>query len=301
MKVRDSRLPETIAVTLAAALLGSSAWVFRPAGSPGPESDGSTVAGTSAWSTPSSPPPVAAPVTWRKPSPQSSGPGWVYEVFTPPAVYYNRVARSFSVTPPGTRGEGAAAFGLELLTVRRELFRLQLAGYFGGPDNWLVAFTAPGSPETLLARPGRRFEALGLTLQSFAERKVEVARVAGRPVHEVAAFAVLRDERSGAEVVLDSRAPTFTAASVAVVRAAPGEARDGLEVREGDTLTHAGATYRIERIQLDPPEVVVSRLEAGLPVPETVILRPVPAAPGGVAGRRELSPTPPPAEAVTRR
>jgi len=297
MITSDSRLPEMTALALAAGLLGVSAWVFRPGSVPGEGATVRTGPAASPWREEVAPRAVVAPAVWRKPAPQSSGPGWVYEVFTPPAVYYNRLARSFSVTPPGARGEGAAAFGLELLAVRRDLFRLQLSGYFGEPGNWLVAFTAPGSPATLLARPGRRFESLGLTLHGFEERKVEVARVAGRPVHEVVAFAVLRDERTGREVVLDSRAPAFTDASVALVRAAPGDARGAVEVREGDTVAGPGATYRIERIQADPPEVVVSRLEAGLPVPETVILRPVP----GAAARREISSTPPSTEAVTRR
>lgn len=299
MKPRPSRSPEALAVLLAGALLGASAWTFRPRAA-GDDTSPRVESASPRWEPALPARSVAAPAAWRKPSPQSSGAGWVYEIFTPPAVYYNRVARSFSVTPPGARGEGAAAFGLELLAVRQELFRLQLSGYFGEEGNWLAAFTVPGSPETLLARPGRSFAGLGLRLRDFAVRRVEVGRVGGQPVHEVAGFAVLVDERSGAEVILDSRTRAFTADYVAVVRSAPAEPGEVREVREGDTLSGGGVTYRIERIQGNPPEVVVSRREPGLPVPETVILRPVPAAPGGVASRRELSPTPPPSEAVTR-
>ena len=46
------------------------------------------------------PPRVAPKPSWAKPAAQSEGGGWVYEVFTPPVIYYNAAARSFAVTPP---------------------------------------------------------------------------------------------------------------------------------------------------------------------------------------------------------
>lgn len=211
---------------------------------------------------------------WAKPAPQSHGSGWLYEVFTPPVIYYNTLAKSFTVTPPLNLAEGGAPFGLELIDVKFEPYRLQLVGYFGEPGDYLAAFVSANQPETLLARSGRRFAQLGLTLKSFDVRKVEVTHTDPWPVYDVAALAVLFDEQSGAEVVLDSRARKLTDTPLAVLRlVTAGSAPRTLH--EGDTFSDDTGTYRVERIQVDPPEVVVARQAQGLPVPETRILRPV--------------------------
>ena len=210
---------------------------------------------------------------WPKPAAQSPGGGWLYEVFTPPVIYYNALAKSFAVTPPRNPADGGVPFGLELLDVKFEPYRLQLVGYLGEPGDYLAAFVSADRPETLLARSGRRFEQLGLTLKSFDVKKVEVPHTDPWPVYDVAALAVLFDEKSGAEVVLDSRARKLTDTPLAVLRlTAAGAAPRTLH--EGDTFSDDTGTYRVERIQVDPPEVVVARQTPGLPVPETRILRP---------------------------
>lgn len=224
--------------------------------------------------------PETKAAVWPKAPAQSLGQGWLYEVFTPPVIYYNMLARSFTVTPPVDQGGTGRPFGLELLAVKQEQYRLQLVGYFGTPGDYLAAFVSPQLPETLLAREGRRFENLGLTLKSFDVRKVLVEHDDARPVYDVAALAVLTDDRTGAEVVLDSRERRFTGTPLAVLQTVDGgRAR---EVREGDTFSDENSTYRIERIQLEPPEVVVARTTLGLPQPETKILHPAGKA-GGLA------------------
>jgi hypothetical protein len=241
-----------------------------------------------------------APSAWRVATPerpawgrapeQSAGSGWLYELFTPPVIYYNTGARSFAVTPPQYPvAEGDANFGSQLVGVKRGLFRLQLVGYFGSPDNYLLAFESPGSPETMLARVGRRFEELGLTLKSFEVKKVPVEHDEPWPVYDVAGLATLIDERTGAEVVLDTRMRKFTDAALAVFQPAAAGSRPR-ELREGDSYADEGASYRVERIQLDPAEVIVSRSVPGLPVPETRALRPAPPPGSQVAGKSTGAP-----------
>lgn len=236
--------------------------------------------------------PEASETAWPKAPAQSQGSGWLYEVFTPPVIYYNTVARSFAVTPPHYPTEpGGGVFGLGLLAVKLEPYRLQLMGYFGAPGDYLAAFVSPQSPETLLARAGRRFDQLGLTLKSFDVRKVTVESNEPGPVYDVAALAVLQDEHTGAEVVLDSRSRKLTDTPLAVFRL-PGAAGKSRELREGDTFSDDDATYRIERIQLDPPEVVVARTTPGLPVPEMRVLRPAAQPAGKQTKPKPLAPQP---------
>jgi hypothetical protein len=218
------------------------------------------------------PSPSRAPKTWTKPATQSQGGGWIYEVFTPPVIYYHASLRAFSVTAPSGLADTNMPFGWELLDVKRELFRLQLMGYLGSPRDYLAAFVSPQLAETLLARPGRRFDELGLALKNFEVRKVNIAAPDQMPVYDIAAFAVVQDEQTGEEVTLDSRTRRFTDTPLAVLRLGP-KAKPR-ELRQGDTFQDEAATYRVERIQLDPPEVVVARQTPGLPYPELRVLKP---------------------------
>jgi len=221
----------------------------------------------------------AAPAAWRKPAAQSSGGGWIYELFTPPVIYYHATARAFTVTPPTYLAEkNNLPFGLELLAVKREPFRLQLVGYVGAPGDLVAAFVSPQTPDTLLARTGTRFEQLGLALQSFEVRKVNLAPGGDHPVYDVAGVATLRDERTGADVTLDTRGPKLTDTPLAVLRVVTDAKAKPRTLHVGDTFRQDDATFRVEHIQLDPPEVVVAKQTAGLPYPETRVLKPEAAA-----------------------
>jgi hypothetical protein len=217
-------------------------------------------------------PAVAKP--WGKPVAQTSGAGWNYELFTPPVVYYHAGARTFTVTPPEYFAEtNPATFGLELLAVKREPFRLQLVGYVGGPENYTAAFVSEQLPETLLARVGKRFDQLGLALKSFEIRRIALDPRAAQPIYDVAAVATLHDERSGTEVTLDTRGPKLTDTPLAVLRAVTDPKGEPRVLHQGETFEAGDAMFRIEHIQLDPPEVIVAKQTAGLPFPETRILK----------------------------
>jgi len=92
----------------------------------------------------------------------------------------------------------------------------------------------------------------------------------------VAGVATLLDERTGTEVELDSRARKLTNTPMAVMKmAGRGKPR---ELHEGDTWAEGEIAYRIERIQLEPAEVVVARNVPGLLLPELRTMRPAAAA-----------------------
>ena len=220
--------------------------------------------------------PAAPKAAWAKPAVVSADGDWVSDLFTPPDVLFDAQTGTFVAARSDTATKPAAgeSLSLQLLSVKPEAYRLQLAGYFGHADDYLGAFVSSQTAETLLARAGHRFAALGLTLKNFDVRTVLLDENEAGPIYEAAALAVLHDERTGGEVVLDSRRPLFTDNLLAVFRF-PGEAGPARELREGDSFTTSDAVYRIERIQLEPAEVVVSRTKPTLPVPELQVLRPI--------------------------
>lgn len=210
-----------------------------------------------------------------KPASQSTGAGWLYELFTPPMVFYNSESASFTVMPPLDSITANTPFDLELLGVRQEPYRLQLVGYFGERGAYTAIFTALNQPGILRARGGERLEKIGVTLKSFSVNHVRSGAPAKESpaIDEIAAFAELIDHDTGKLVLFDSRTPTFNDTAIAVMRS-PAHADVSREVRAGGMFFDGRYTYRIESVQFAPPEVVVSRHEADAPVSETMTLRP---------------------------
>ena len=210
---------------------------------------------------------------WPEPSAQSSGRGWVYELFTPPVIYYDGRDRTYTVTAPADWPEGKPSLGIQLLAVKPELYPLQLVGYVGPAHDYRATFIRPQHPEACLVRPGHNFADLGLTFTHFEVKKVLVPTSETGPVYEAAAFAVLTEDGTGREVWLDSRGPHYTDTPLAVLQPLAGGSRH--ELHAGDSFSIAGESYRIQAVQLTPPEVRVGRQIMGLPEAETHLLRPI--------------------------
>jgi hypothetical protein len=197
------------------------------------------------------------------PAPKAQEGGWVYDVFTPPEIYYDARTKAFSVTPPELTPPKAEAapFGLEVLEVRRPLFRLQLVGFVGEEGNYLGLFQNVATTETFLAEAGRRLPELELTIERFEVGLADVALPESMTTRRRVATATVRDGRTGETVVLTDAAPHYTNTAVAIV-AASGDRTVTREVREGEEVEFAGAHYKIEKIQLAPVSVVVSKVSS---------------------------------------
>jgi hypothetical protein len=235
--------------------------------------------------------------TWAPPPAQSRGASWVYDVFTPPEIFYDPRTKQFSVTAPTAETEAqpapapeaAAPFGLELREVKRAPFRLQLVGYMGGEGNYRGTFQNALTTETFLAGAGRRIPALGLEIAGFDVRRRAVVIAGNPPANRIVAMALVRDELTGETVELNSLERTLTNTPVAVVAAAddPGHPR---ELRAGEAFKSGAATYKITKIQLAPPAADVTKEAPDLPRPDSRTLTPT--LPAGSPPTTDPSPPP---------
>ncbi len=214
---------------------------------------------------------VAAAVSWPliRHLPPAAQPGSLAAV-SPPEAKPRPDAVPAAPSAVSQSGE-AESFDLELLDVKAAPFPLQVAGYFGKPGDYLVAFISTDRPETLLVRRGHRFERHGFTLRNFEVRKIAVDHGDAWPVYEAAGFAVLHDEKNGGEVVLDSRRKPHDTLRAVLQGAADNQPGTW---QEGELIAGRGATYRIQRIQADPPEVVLVRHGEESDRVETRVLQP---------------------------
>ena len=211
---------------------------------------------------------------WTPPPAQSRGRYWVYDAFTPPEIFYNARSKHFTVKPPLATSDDVPeeAFGVELVSVRPEPFRLQLIGYVGGEGDWRGTFENVATGEVFLARAGRRVPTLGLAIKSLDVRSETIALPDSMSTRQRVATAVVHDERAGADVTITHRERHFTGGLSAFV-AAPGETTTR-EVRNGETFKLGEATYRVEKILLSPPSVEITKESPTLPQPDQRTLTP---------------------------
>jgi hypothetical protein len=211
---------------------------------------------------------------WSAPAQQSRGREWVYDTFTPPEIFYSGRTRQFTVRPPSSLVDEdvAEAFGVELVAVRPEPFRLQLTGYVGGEGDWRGVFQNVLTGEVFLAGAGRRVPSLALSVRSLDVRLQPVSLADSMTTRQRVASAVVRDEKSGRDITLTHRERVFTGTVFAFV-AQPGQSA-AREVRTGDAFQIGDATYRVGRIETTPASVELTKESPNLTQPDRRVLTP---------------------------
>jgi hypothetical protein len=218
--------------------------------------------------------PVVKNTVWEAPSALARGRDWLYDLFTPPEIFYNTRTRQFAVSAPLTGDEAAEApFGLELVSVRPEPFRLQLIGYVGGVGAARGIFENRRTGEVFLASAGHRFADLALEIKAFNVRAEAIVIPESTSFNQRVATATIHDLRAQRDLTLTQRERQFTGNVFGLV-ALEGESAPR-EVLAGDTVKFGATTYRIERIAIDPATIEVTKTDPDLaaPVRRTLPLR----------------------------
>ncbi len=100
-------------------------------------------------------------VLWPEPTHAEAYPDATYHVFTPPLILYNQDTNAFTFTP-FVAPEPEEPFGLELLAIERQLFRVQVDGVIdattGKEAARLLIFYLPEARRTIRGTVGSSFE-----------------------------------------------------------------------------------------------------------------------------------------------
>lgn len=202
-------------------------------------------------------------VVWSPAGNQSRGEEWVFDVFTPPVIYYDPSSREFAVTPPSTQvfdtGENQwAAFDLELLEVRLRPYKLQLVGYAGKKGDYLVSFENTATGALVLLKEGQEEADLGVRLVSFQEQQIEIAKADDTPVVQNVGVAWLADYASGQEVSLTNLETKMFSELEAKVRILPAGGIRSVQI--GTRLELPAADYLIEDLSAQPQEAMITKI-----------------------------------------
>jgi len=213
---------------------------------------------------------------WAPPAAQSGGPLWVYDVFTPPEIYYDVASKRFTVTPPGPVVVEVVKveppFGVELVNVKQDAFRLQLVGYTGKEGNYKGIFENAVTGKTILGQKGKKIADLGLTIVSFEVNQIRTKQATGNTVIiETEAVAQVADDKTGEVFNLTNKNRLTKGTPIAYLKAEGSAEPVGYKV--GATFTVGDATFTVNSVSFDTNEVVVTKESAALKLPLTKTLR----------------------------
>lgn len=217
---------------------------------------------------------ISEALPWPAATSMARGENWVYDVFTPPVIYYNTTTKQFTVTPPERPKPPEPPppeepFGVSLVKVVQYPFPIQLVGYIGtGADargNFLNELTG----ETILGATGKKIPSLNMEIVKFSAEVVREV-VDGQVQVYTVASARVRDLKSGKETDLSSTKRLIEADPSVVIQVA-GEATTR-ELEAGATFTVGENTFVIDSIQTEPPAVTVTKSGGTLAEPKTETL-----------------------------
>ncbi len=263
---------------------GACAWAFMQQGQLTKLEGRVTVPSSGAAYTPE--PLPAASISEAQLWPQATslprGPNWIYDVFTPPVIYYNKETKQFTVTPPIKTvivvevEKPPVPFGLNLVKVVQYPFPLQLVGYVGTGADARGNFLNEQTGETILGTTGKKIPSLNMEIVKFSAEVIRETIDGQLRVYTVASARV-RDLKTGKETEL-SNTKRLIEADPAVVVQVDGEGSTR-EFKAGESFTVGDYTYNIVSIQTEANTATVTKSGGELPEPETKTLTDKPVVP----------------------
>jgi hypothetical protein len=218
---------------------------------------------------------TAGSAGWTDPAIGAGELDWVFDVFTPPVIFYNRETERFSVTRPeadlfAAEDAAGAPFGIQLLRVEPELYRLQIVGYAGyDGDEWGI-FQNEETGEGFVAQAGARLDDLGLEVRAMSVRREDLIVPDSMPLREIVGVAEIWDPNTQEVVRLSSSGRRVTDSPIAFVRDA--ETGEEFQVQAGDRFTAGVVAYEILAVRLNPTEIRAQKVtESGIVETQTLV------------------------------
>lgn len=209
---------------------------------------------------------------WTPPLSQSAGPEWVFDLFTPPVIYFHPLTGKFAVTPPGHDRPSASPLELRLVALEPTLYRLQYRGHFGSEGQYLIQISDEETGEWYRGKPGSSFPAAAFRILAFsATQAVQPSAIpGGTPTVETIVSLVLRDERSNQEVHLGTQ-PKFQDVPTAVFQTADGST---LRLRPGDSIEHREQQFTLLKVDLAAQSASLRAIGPEATIDATLYLQP---------------------------
>ncbi len=197
-------------------------------------------------------------VDWGQPGPQG-GPNWIFDIFTPPVIYYNDETRTFTVTPPFPNSNPIdSLFELQLVQVQPVPYRFQLVSYAGAKGNYVLTLEDLESGKDIFCSPNETLSEHWLEVLNFIENRViaSSAREGTTEAFDLVGEVLVKDKRSGDQYRLRHNQITFTDEPKAIFETS---FRESIQLSAGDTWSSPTANYSIQSIDLQGQSASVEK------------------------------------------
>ena len=196
---------------------------------------------------------------WREPARQSWDEKAIFEVFTPPIVYYSRETNTFTLEPPLHSEETENEFGVELVGFARRPYRLQFEGYVGEEGDYMVLLKEREMERGLRGRVNDHFSEEEFTILSFViNRNLIHPEEAGRTPYVVEDIELgVFDIREGRIYTL-GKEPTYYPGVEAILRSTRAGSRN-FQLREGAVMEVGDIILALRKIDLVNQNVTLEK------------------------------------------
>lgn len=190
---------------------------------------------------------------WGPPPRQSSGVDWVYDIFTPPRIFYDEANDRFIPRPPGPQDPEDVVAEVEFVGFEDEPYRIQLTGYVGGEEDPSIIFDNLETDQGIVTKRNREEPQADMEVREFTVHRIEEDGVVSR-----VAEAVIYDRRTGEEVVLVEEETKYRDEPAIALRTNENPPRQ-INAREGESFNVREYTYQLEDYSDDPPEITITK------------------------------------------
>lgn len=200
-------------------------------------------------------------VEWGQPTAQGS-PNWIFDIFTPPVIYYDEESGIFTVTPPFPGADSTDnAFELQLVAFRPEPFRFQLVSYAGAKGNYVLTLEDLETGKDVFCSPSELLSGLGVKVIDFSENRVVAAsnQVGTTEAFDLVGEAVVEVQASGKRFTLRHDEITYRDKPKLEFRTNSDRL---LYLQEGESWGSEIASYRVQSVNMSQQSVTMQRMSA---------------------------------------
>ena len=150
------------------------------------------------------PVPPKATASWPLPRAQSAGPSWIFDLFTPPLIYFDPLEQQFQLTPPGETTP-PPPYPLQLVGIERRPYRLQYGGHAGEGAQVVLSIQSEECGRHWVGRVGDTFPEASFAILDFSvdiSTTKDPEHPEATPYFQEKVTAVLYDFRERKDVIL---------------------------------------------------------------------------------------------------
>ena len=204
---------------------------------------------------------MGSQVRWRQPVPLGD-PHWIFDIFTPPVIYYDESTGTFTVTPPFPDANPVEQiFELEFVGIRRVPFRFQLVSYAGARGNFVLTIENLDSGKDVFCEPNETLDEHGIRILGFNEMRevAQTSRVGATEAFDLVGEAIVEDLRTGAHYALRHNETTFLETPIVQFITPDGK---NVYLSLNELWKSAHATYEVMSVNLETQTVTVEKTPA---------------------------------------